>query len=89
MMASLFASTTLFTVVITSRLMAADLPLQVPPPPAATERTRDAKGFAPPDATCLEWTDGCRTCQRPPGGEATCSNVGIACVPQAIRCTRR
>jgi hypothetical protein len=73
--------------------LAADLPVQ--PPPAATsapipEPPTPAPGsFAPPDAACLEWTDGCRTCQRAPAGEAACSNVGIACVPQALRCSRR
>jgi hypothetical protein len=67
---------------------AADLPPQLPAPaPAAPPG--NAGGFAAPDGTCLEWTDGCRTCQRPPAGEAACSNVGIACVPQAMRCTRR
>jgi hypothetical protein len=38
---------------------------------------------------CLEWTDGCRICARPPGGEAACSNVGIACLPGKLRCVRR
>jgi hypothetical protein len=64
--------------------------LQPPQPlPASTAPSASAGGFAPPDAACLEWTDGCRTCQRPPAGEIACSNVGIACVPQAMRCTRR
>ena len=45
--------------------------------------------WPPPTAACLEWTDGCRVCQRAPNGEASCSNVGIACVPKAEECTRR
>ena len=45
--------------------------------------------FTPPDAACVEWTDGCRVCQKPTAGEAICSNVGAACTPQAPRCTRR
>lgn len=38
---------------------------------------------------CLEWTDGCRVCARSPGGAAACSNIGIACLPQKLRCTRK
>ena len=69
---------------------AADLPPQTPPAAQAVPAVPAANaGFAPPDSACLEWTDGCRTCQRPPAGEAACSNVGIACVPQSMRCTRR
>jgi hypothetical protein len=45
--------------------------------------------LAAPDAACLEWTDDCRTCQKPAGGEASCSNVSIACVQKASRCTKR
>ena len=40
------------------------------------------------DKTCLEWTDGCRTCQRV-GDTGVCPNIGIACQPQPISCTRR
>jgi hypothetical protein len=43
----------------------------------------------PPEPLCLEWTDGCRVCQKPATGEAVCSNIGVACLPQAPRCTRR
>jgi hypothetical protein len=53
-----------------------------PAPPAASI-------FVPPEPACLEWTDGCRVCQKPPTGEVACSNVGPACLPQAPRCTRR
>ena len=65
--------------------IAADLPLKParPTPPAS------ASPLAAPSAACLEWTDGCRVCQRAAGGEASCSNVGIACVPKAEQCTRR
>ena len=65
--------------------MATDLELQPRRKPAPAS----VNLFAPPDATCLEWTDGCRTCLKPPAGETTCSNVGIACINQALRCTRR
>jgi hypothetical protein len=69
--------------------LAADLPVR----PAPTAKPAAASGggaFSPPDAACLEWTDGCRTCQR--GGtnaEPACSNVGIACAPKQAQCTRR
>jgi hypothetical protein len=36
---------------------------------------------------CAEWTDHCVTCQRD-GGKITCSNIGIACQPQAVECVR-
>ena len=64
--------------------LAADLPVK--PAPAAPS---GASPLSAPDATCLEWSDGCRTCQRPPGGAPACSNVGIACVPKEAQCTRR
>ena len=71
--------------------IAADLPLKpARPAPAAAARAANAKSkLAAPGASCLEWTDGCRVCQRAANGEASCSNVGIACVPKAEECTRR
>jgi hypothetical protein len=39
-------------------------------------------------AGCLEWTDGCSVCARQPDGSSACSNVGIACLPRELRCTR-
>ena len=46
-------------------------------------------GYGDTEKTCLEWNDGCRTCRRPDQGEVTCSNIGIACQPTAVTCTRR
>lgn len=40
------------------------------------------------DKTCLEWTDSCRTCLRV-GDTGVCPNIGIACQPKPITCTRR
>ncbi|AWN41266.1 hypothetical protein [Methylobacterium durans] len=40
------------------------------------------------DVACLEWSDGCRVCQRLPEGPA-CSLPGIACTPEVFRCLRR
>lgn len=36
---------------------------------------------------CAVWTDRCVTCQRD-AGKISCSNVGIACQPQAVECVR-
>ena len=36
---------------------------------------------------CAEWTDRCVTCQRD-AGKITCSNIGVACQPQAVECVR-
>jgi len=63
--------------------LAADLPLK----PAPARAPADANPQAPPSATCREWTDGCRTCQRGADAAVSCSNIGIACVPKAITCT--
>jgi hypothetical protein len=81
----------LVVLALTGPAIATDLPLKparrVQPTAApASPATTKPQG---PDAACLEWTDGCRVCQRAAGGEASCSNVGIACVPKAEECTRR
>ena len=36
---------------------------------------------------CAQWTDRCVTCQRD-AGQVICSNIGIACQPQAVVCLR-
>jgi len=80
-------------VAVTSMLsavaIAADLDVVRPRKRAAPAAPVSANPFAPPDAACLEWTDDCRVCQKSPAGEASCSNVGAACVAKAPRCTRR
>jgi|SoimicmetaTmtLPC_FD_contig_41_6439757_length_481_multi_3_in_0_out_0_1 hypothetical protein len=70
---------------------ATDLPLKPahPVPPKAAPASPAAAKPQGPEATCLEWTDGCRVCQRAANNEVSCSNVGIACVPKAEECTRR
>ncbi len=40
------------------------------------------------DPACLEWTDGCRVCQRLADGPA-CSLPGIACQVTTPHCLRR
>ena len=46
-------------------------------------------GYGDTDKTCHEWTDSCRTCQRTDASEPVCSNIGIACQPKPLTCTRR
>jgi len=36
---------------------------------------------------CVVWTDRCVSCQRD-AGKISCSNIGIACQPQAVVCVR-
>lgn len=36
--------------------------------------------------SCTSWTDDCVTCKRDEGAELACSNIGIACQPNGIRC---
>jgi hypothetical protein len=36
---------------------------------------------------CAVWTDRCVTCERE-AGRISCSNIGIACQPQAVECVR-
>jgi hypothetical protein len=81
----------LVALALMGQAIAADLPLKParPAQPAAPAAPANASPLAAPSAACLEWTDGCRVCQRTAGGEASCSNVGIACVPKAEECTRR
>jgi hypothetical protein len=81
----------LFLLALVEQAIAADLPLKPARPvqPAAAPTSPAAAKPAGADAACLEWTDGCRVCQRSANGEVSCSNVGIACVPKAEECTRR
>jgi hypothetical protein len=52
-------------------------PVQPPNDPAVQAQPRG----------CAEWTDRCVICQRD-AGKITCSNIGIACQPQAVECVR-
>ena len=81
----------LFTLALMCPAVAADLPLKPARPvrPAAAPASPVTAKPEGPSATCLEWTDSCRVCQRAANGEVSCSNVGIACVPKAEECTRR
>src|SRR5262245_22952915 len=74
---------------------AADLPVQGKPPavegkpPAAQSNTPPAENihaYGDSNPSCQVWTDGCRRCNRTGGGAASCSNIGIACQPGAVKC---
>jgi hypothetical protein len=54
-------------------------------PPPAVPPNDPAVQARPPG--CAAWTDRCVACQRD-AGTITCSNIGIACQPQAVECLR-
>ncbi len=65
----------------------ADAP-DVPKLPAPS--TTSMPGYAAADPGCLEWANGCQTCQRQDAaGAPACSTPGIACTPGKIVCQRR
>jgi len=57
-----------------------DAPARLPVPPNSPAAQAQPPG-------CAEWTDRCVTCQRA-AGKIACSNIGIACQPQAVECVR-
>jgi hypothetical protein len=57
--------------------------LTVPPEPPQAPGTSTQSGMP----GCAVWTDRCVICQRD-GGVIACSNIGIACQPQAMLCLR-
>jgi len=56
------------------------------PPAGAGSPSMHVHNYGAFDRTCLRWTDGCRTCARDSAGQATCSNIGIACQPAEVKC---
>ena len=47
-------------------------------------------GYGRHNKDCLEWTDTCVKCARnQSGGDYSCSNIGIACQPEEVRCVKR
>ncbi len=55
--------------------------------PAPPQESRSE--FLRPEPDCIEWTNRCRTCRQSGDEPAACSNVAIACRPEAVRCTLR
>jgi hypothetical protein len=61
-------------------------PTPTPPAPADDPSIH---GYGDRDKTCMAWTDQCRSCERGDNDAIFCSNIGIACQPAAITCSRR
>jgi hypothetical protein len=59
-----------------------------PTPPAPTDDP-SIHSYGDRDKTCIAWTDQCRSCERGDNDAIFCSNIGIACQPAAITCSRR
>jgi hypothetical protein len=60
--------------------------LAIPPRLAPKQLPKDVSvQTGPPN--CSRWTDDCVNCTRGASGASpTCSNIGFACQPKAIRC---
>jgi hypothetical protein len=99
---TIFASVILFAAqfLATDAATAADLkliPRSSPESPASKSPASKSpapasnvsiQAYGNQDSSCLVWTDGCRNCDRTDNGPS-CSNIGIACQPGPIQCTRR
>jgi hypothetical protein len=85
----------LIRVAVAALLTAASMPAladEAAPGALAPDRTPPSAAdtmwqFGQQQQLCVEWTDGCRVCRRIAANEMSCSNVGIACRLEAIRCT--
>ncbi|MBX3518750.1 MAG: hypothetical protein KF835_01915 [Xanthobacteraceae bacterium] len=71
----------------------ADLPLRPRTPPVKTAppvKALDQNGFDQLGGDCIEATNGCQRFVRAADGkfDAT-NNIGIACQPKALSCTKR
>jgi hypothetical protein len=65
--------------------IAAAAELAIPPRKAPKDTGNFSLQSGPPN--CGRWTDGCVNCTRGAKDEpTTCSNIGFACQPKAIRC---
>ena len=60
-----------------------------PPQQQAPAAEAAIHAFGDRDKTCLAWTDKCRSCERGDDDTIHCSNIGIACQPAEISCSRR
>ena len=58
--------------------------------PLFKETERHVSNYGDHDATCIRWTDKCRTCNRNISADIVCSNIGIACQPaEEVECLER
>ena len=44
------------------------------------------QSYGDSNKSCTSWTDDCVTCKRDEKAVQSCSNIGIACQPKAVRC---
>jgi hypothetical protein len=87
---SLFTASLIGAFALGAVTLGRDTPLRLAEnAPGSTSDEASIHAYGDNDKTCLQWTDGCRTCGRPENGEAFCSNIGPACQPVAISCARR
>jgi len=72
-------------IVIAGCNAAAAAELAIPPRNTPKVPSDISMQAGPPN--CSRWTDDCVNCTRGAGGAPpTCSNIGFACQPKAIRC---
>jgi hypothetical protein len=65
-------------------------PAPAPAPSSPSTNTEASiHAYGDRDKTCVAWTDTCRHCERGDNDAIVCSNIGIACQPAEIKCTRR
>jgi len=67
----------------------AQTPEPTSPPQQAPAAEAAIHAYGDRDKACLAWTDKCRTCERGDDDTIHCSNIGIACQPAEISCSRR
>jgi hypothetical protein len=70
-------------------LVAADRAQTPDPAPLPASSEASIHGYGDRDKTCVAWTDMCRSCERGADDAVFCSNIGIACQPAEITCSRR
>lgn len=90
-----FVKTILFSVAVSGVLAAAGFAADLPVPPAPKAKQERAVPAQPSDfdrlgADCVEAFDGCRRFTRAGDGKFdAANNIGIACQPKALSCTKR
>jgi hypothetical protein len=69
-------------------LPSADMVPDLPEAPAGRAVPSDDPAVQAHLPGCAVWTDRCVVCQRE-AGKISCSNIGIACLPEAVTCLRQ
>jgi hypothetical protein len=82
--ASLRMIASLAAAMVVAAAIAADAPVAPPAPEPPQASGASIQSGLP---GCAVWTDRCVICQRD-AGVIACSNIGIACQPQAMLCLR-